>query len=301
MEVVFGLMGLVLLGFFLVYAVRIILYLLLMFFLAGVTTGIIAAIAKVAGSPMSDEAISMSWFLFFILFTIAGFLGWLGEFFGYNSNRNYNEASVESHNDNHLENQNDNSNHNQIVINNYIPGAMPPGVSMPDGMHYHRMNAIDGAPAQPERPELIDVQPLAVENRSARPEVAMQPPRGATVATRNRTEMTRILDRPMDAIGKGVSWLKGLVQGVPGIPVKAGEEVLVGRSADATIRIDNGYVSGRHLKLSLASDGSVEVTDLGSTNGTYINARKLVPNRHYRLNAGDRLILGSEDVVYQVA
>jgi hypothetical protein len=301
MEIIGGLIGLVLLGILLFYAVRIIVYLLGILLVSGLATALVAGIAQATGHPMSDEAIGGTWFVLFVLMAIGGFFGWLGELFGFNNNENHNEVAVESHNENHLDNHNDNSNHNQIVINNYIPGAMPPGASTPEAMQYHRMNAIEGEHLQPERPERIEVRPLAVENRSGRSHATMSPQEGATMATRNRTEMTRILDRPMDAIGKGVSWLKGLVQGVPGIPVRAGEEVLVGRSAAATIRIDNGYVSGKHLKLSLAPDGSVEVTDLGSTNGTYINAQKLVPNRHYRLNAGDRLILGSDDVVYQVA
>ena len=78
----------------------------------------------------------------------------------------------------------------------------------------------------------------------------------------------------------------------------------LGRSGD--IVIQNSYVSGKHLDVWRAGNNvspgteSVFVQDLGSTNGTYINGRKLNPNEQVPISESDRIILGSEDVVYRL-
>ncbi len=51
-------------------------------------------------------------------------------------------------------------------------------------------------------------------------------------------------------------------------------------------------VSRRHCKLEL-SDDQLQVTDLGSSNGTYLNNKLLVPHQRYVVLHGDRLILGT--------
>lgn len=51
------------------------------------------------------------------------------------------------------------------------------------------------------------------------------------------------------------------------------------------------YVSRDHLKI--IKDGSnLFVEDVGSTNGTYLNGKKLIPGKRYALNVGDLLSLG---------
>ncbi len=75
-------------------------------------------------------------------------------------------------------------------------------------------------------------------------------------------------------------------------------EIIVGRSRRANIHLDNKYVSGHHLSLCLNQKKEVMVKDLGSSNGTYIAGKKLLPNMPAILKKGERLIIGSEDVVY---
>lgn len=54
--------------------------------------------------------------------------------------------------------------------------------------------------------------------------------------------------------------------------------VILGRDPEsADIVVADGNISRAHARLELA-DGSVVVTDLGSTNGTYINGHALPPN-----------------------
>ena len=50
--------------------------------------------------------------------------------------------------------------------------------------------------------------------------------------------------------------------------------ILIGRGADAAIRLDDDYVSTRHARIG-SSDGTWYVEDLGSTNGTYIGSQRL--------------------------
>ena len=53
-----------------------------------------------------------------------------------------------------------------------------------------------------------------------------------------------------------------------------GAPVLLGRGADATIRLDDDYVSTRHARfVPHGEDWFVE--DLGSTNGTYIGSQRI--------------------------
>ena len=68
-----------------------------------------------------------------------------------------------------------------------------------------------------------------------------------------------------------------------------GEHTL-GRSTDADIRLDDEGVSRLHAKMHRRGDGSVEVSDLDSTNGTYVNGAQI---RHFTLSDGDRIQIGS--------
>jgi pSer/pThr/pTyr-binding forkhead associated (FHA) protein len=57
------------------------------------------------------------------------------------------------------------------------------------------------------------------------------------------------------------------------VPLTSGP-VLLGRGADATIRLDDDYVSTRHARfVPHGEDWYVE--DLGSTNGTYIGSQRI--------------------------
>lgn len=69
------------------------------------------------------------------------------------------------------------------------------------------------------------------------------------------------------------------------------DEVTVGRAAGCAISLpEDTYVSTLHARVFRTGDG-VQVEDLGSTNGTYVNRAKV--GSAVTLNRGDRLQVGN--------
>ncbi|WP_395294292.1 FHA domain-containing protein [Kitasatospora hibisci] len=81
------------------------------------------------------------------------------------------------------------------------------------------------------------------------------------------------------------------------VELAAGEEVELGRdpatSPYAHLLTDD-TVSHRHLVVALRTDGSAWVTDLGSTNHTYVNGVRLTPRTPSPVRSGDRLRLAMD-------
>ncbi len=68
-----------------------------------------------------------------------------------------------------------------------------------------------------------------------------------------------------------------------------GAPVVLGRSDEADILIDDPYASDFHVRIGL-QDGAMMLNDLGSTNGTYVNGRRVtVP---ISLGKGDAVQIG---------
>ena len=53
-------------------------------------------------------------------------------------------------------------------------------------------------------------------------------------------------------------------------------EIIVGRRGEQSFPIMDRAVSGKHLKLTTMPDGNVQVEDLGSTNGTFIDGVRII-------------------------
>jgi hypothetical protein len=92
--------------------------------------------------------------------------------------------------------------------------------------------------------------------------------------------------------GRG-TWSITVVQGpreLMNVTVPVTGPVVIGRSPGADIVIGDDFVSGKHARVSPAGDSAV-VEDLGSTNGTVLNGRRLsVPTT---LRPGDAIDIGS--------
>ena len=68
-----------------------------------------------------------------------------------------------------------------------------------------------------------------------------------------------------------------------------GEELTVGRAGGCQITLDDTYVSQLHARV-FRREGQLYVEDLGSTNGTYLNRKKVTAP--IAIRKGDRLQIG---------
>ncbi|HXE79815.1 MAG TPA: FHA domain-containing protein [Vicinamibacterales bacterium] len=68
----------------------------------------------------------------------------------------------------------------------------------------------------------------------------------------------------------------------------------VGRATRADFVVDAAMVSRFHCRLTAAPDGTLEVEDLKSTNGTFVNDRRIA---RLTLSDGDRLRVGRVELV----
>jgi len=66
--------------------------------------------------------------------------------------------------------------------------------------------------------------------------------------------------------------------------------LVVGRGSDAHVRIDDGGISRRHLRIARSESGDFFAQDLGSTNGSYVNGVRV---KSARLAEGDRIQVGT--------
>ncbi|MBA2269522.1 MAG: FHA domain-containing protein [Chthoniobacterales bacterium] len=73
------------------------------------------------------------------------------------------------------------------------------------------------------------------------------------------------------------------------------ELVTLGRSPENMIQLDDPSVSGKHAQLQLVGD-DVQLTDLGSTNGTTVNDAAITAAL---LRAGDRVRFGKVEACFE--
>ena len=74
--------------------------------------------------------------------------------------------------------------------------------------------------------------------------------------------------------------------------VLIGAEINVGRSPINEVTIDDGLVSEKHFKISILRGQTPILADLGSTNGTYVNQKKVQKIQTVPLKDGDEIHIG---------
>ena len=71
----------------------------------------------------------------------------------------------------------------------------------------------------------------------------------------------------------------------------------LGRSPNNDFCFSNDSVSNRHAEVHYLPDGSFQICDLGSTNGTWVNGERI---QHQLLNNGDVVELGEVRLHFRV-
>ncbi len=74
-----------------------------------------------------------------------------------------------------------------------------------------------------------------------------------------------------------------------GIELAVTDVTVLGRSSEADVVLDDPYASEFHMRL-VAQDGGIMLHDLGSTNGTYVNGRRVTAPT--QLRRGDTIQVG---------
>jgi HD-GYP domain-containing protein (c-di-GMP phosphodiesterase class II) len=72
-----------------------------------------------------------------------------------------------------------------------------------------------------------------------------------------------------------------------------------GRLSSLEIVLDDSSVSRKHAEVRVGNDGSWTVIDLGSTNGTYVNAQRLPSNQEQTLKARDIVQFGKVAMIVE--
>ncbi|MCA1827963.1 MAG: DUF4388 domain-containing protein [Myxococcales bacterium] len=72
-------------------------------------------------------------------------------------------------------------------------------------------------------------------------------------------------------------------------PLAETGELVIGRSSDLDMVLIEDMVSRKHAKITL-QPGQITISDLGSTNGTFVNGEKV---KRARLKEGDRILIGT--------
>jgi pSer/pThr/pTyr-binding forkhead associated (FHA) protein len=86
----------------------------------------------------------------------------------------------------------------------------------------------------------------------------------------------------------GLRFISGKYQGGE-FPLGEGQEIVIGRSSELDMVLVEEMVSRKHARIAL-TDGVINIEDLGSTNGTFVNGEKVDRGT---LKEGDRVLIGT--------
>jgi hypothetical protein len=118
-----------------------------------------------------------------------------------------------------------------------------------------------------------------------------KPTAAATMVYRPKEAPVAVADGEDAPVERESVWLT-----VDGERIPVDRRVIVlGRGQDCDVRLSDPNVSRRHAELR-QEETSYWIVDLGSTNGMEVNGRRL---RQAKLEGGDRITLGSTDVVFE--
>jgi hypothetical protein len=86
---------------------------------------------------------------------------------------------------------------------------------------------------------------------------------------------------------------------IPLIFKPGGKRLNVGRASDNELTLNDGSVSKIHAALLMTAEGTLLVADTGSTNGTYINGRRIAYGESRLIEDGDVIGFGDVEVRFR--
>lgn len=78
-----------------------------------------------------------------------------------------------------------------------------------------------------------------------------------------------------------------------------GRRLTVGRATDSDLFLNHASVSKIHAALQMNREGTLQVSDTGSTNGTFINGRRLAYGEARQIEVGDVVGFGDAEVRFR--
>ncbi len=85
------------------------------------------------------------------------------------------------------------------------------------------------------------------------------------------------------------------------IRAESDTRITVGRTHDNALIIENSSVSSVHAAFTSSTNGTVYLSDLGSSNGTFVNGVQIVMGEKTIVKSGDRLRLGDIEVTLEIS
>ena len=76
-------------------------------------------------------------------------------------------------------------------------------------------------------------------------------------------------------------------------------DIVIGRGSDCNLKLVATLISRRHCFLRI-KETSASITDLGSSNGTFINGQQLEANKRYKLKEWMKLTIGGVKFLVKV-
>mgnify|MGYP000991955945 FL=1 len=73
-------------------------------------------------------------------------------------------------------------------------------------------------------------------------------------------------------------------------------KITIGRESDNTVIVDNKLASRHHAVIQKIRDAYF-IRDEKSTNGTFVNGRKIPEGKYFRLYLGDKITIGTATLV----
>lgn len=131
-------------------------------------------------------------------------------------------------------------------------------------------------------------QPAAATARPAAAAAAMSPALSAPAAAGPARTMALDLRGAKGEPVKNIGWLVPLEGLQAGELFQLGARAVVGTAPDCDVVLVEASISSRHVEM-VATAGGYRLTDLGSTNGTYVNDKRI---NTYELVDNDNVRLG---------